>query len=128
MIHKTKTIFKLFGKQQELEAKLLSIAGTRVVSHIDPYSQLVLMFGSLSPAYKVVLNKLEANSCHWNCLKLKAQHPDWIHYYGYGLSKDGLWRSHSWLVDKANRRIIETTEKRVKYFGIVAEGLLEEEE
>lgn len=43
---------------------------------------------------------------------------------GYALSDDGLWRQHSWLVHrywtgKQHRtRIVETTTKRLAYFGV----------
>lgn len=42
---------------------------------------------------------------------------------GYALSGDGMWRQHTWLVDRyqtatqQRTRIIETTTKRVAYFG-----------
>lgn len=42
---------------------------------------------------------------------------------GYALSGDGMWRQHTWLVDRYQTaaqhrtRIIETTTKRVAYFG-----------
>ena len=40
---------------------------------------------------------------------------------GYALSKDGLWRQHSWLVLRNLRsvEVIETTVKRIAYFGFV---------
>ena len=40
---------------------------------------------------------------------------------GYALSDDGMWRQHSWCIDKRPRttKIIETTEPRVLYFGYV---------
>jgi hypothetical protein len=37
---------------------------------------------------------------------------------GYGLSKDGIWRPHSWCIDRKTGKIIETTERRTKYFGV----------
>lgn len=41
---------------------------------------------------------------------------------GYGLSGDGLWRPHSWLIEPQNdgpARIVETTVGRLAYFGYV---------
>lgn len=40
---------------------------------------------------------------------------------GYALSEDGLWRSHSWVIQPMKRtvRVWETTVKRVAYFGVV---------
>jgi len=34
------------------------------------------------------------------------------------LSKDGLFRPHSWVWDIKESRIVETTEPRVVYFGV----------
>jgi hypothetical protein len=39
---------------------------------------------------------------------------------GYALSKDGMWRCHSWLVwymKNGVQRVVETTVRRVGYFG-----------
>src|SRR5258708_7764341 len=37
---------------------------------------------------------------------------------GYALSKDGLWRQHSWLVTPEGG-LVETTVRRAAYFGAV---------
>ena len=67
-----------------------------------------------------------ANHCHSNVCNLwEANHADKDVSIatGYALSPDGLWRQHSWLVQRyrtatQNRtRIIETTEKRLCYYG-----------
>lgn len=64
--------------------------------------------------------------CHENaCLLWRRNHASHdIHIAtGYALSKDGMWRQHSWLVQRYSTakqqrtRIIETTKKRVAYFG-----------
>ncbi len=39
---------------------------------------------------------------------------------GYALDADGLWRQHSWVMDKKGR-VIETTVRRVAYCGIVCD-------
>jgi hypothetical protein len=36
---------------------------------------------------------------------------------GYALSPDGLWRQHSWGVDSESSRVVETTVRRVCYYG-----------
>jgi hypothetical protein len=38
---------------------------------------------------------------------------------GYALTGDGLWRQHSWGVDAADGRVIETTVRRVRYYGVI---------
>jgi len=37
---------------------------------------------------------------------------------GYALSDDGIWRQHSWCWHSRLRKVVETTELRVAYFGI----------
>src|SRR5215813_5231904 len=59
------------------------------------------------------------SQCHDNVFMLWETDPE--NYFvitGYGLSKDGIWRPHSWCIDKTTRKIIETTERRTKYFGV----------
>lgn len=38
---------------------------------------------------------------------------------GYALSSDGMWRQHSWLIERSERtlRLIETTAPRIAYYG-----------
>jgi hypothetical protein len=60
------------------------------------------------------------SGCHENASKIVLASPDnRIIGTGYALSDDGMWRGHSWCIDTDNGQIIETTEKRVAYFGIV---------
>jgi len=64
----------------------------------------------------------QANRCHANTSNLwlanKDQH-EIVICTGYALSNDGMWRQHSWLALRRPRsiQIIETTERRVAYFG-----------
>ena len=68
-----------------------------------------------------------ANKCHSNSANLweNNRHDHDVRICtGYALSKDGLWRQHTWLVHyyktaTQNRvRVIETTCKRVAYYGV----------
>jgi len=54
--------------------------------------------------------------CHNNVRKLfRAKLIEKV-IYGYALSKDGLWRNHSWGLSKGV--IIETTAERIAYIGV----------
>lgn len=65
--------------------------------------------------------------CHYNAARIydeRVEEDDVIICTGMALSNDGMWRQHSWLIQKyespsgkAKTRILETTEKRVAYFG-----------
>ncbi len=65
---------------------------------------------------------MKASRCHENVAAVwKARRFGIIAIAtGYALSEDGVWRVHSWgtLPDG----VVETTEARLKYFGIVLEG------
>ena len=65
----------------------------------------------------------EPTRCHDNVCEFWRDEPDrYVLATGYGLSDDGLWRPHSWLVEPQNDgppRIVETTVGRLAYFGYV---------
>ena len=73
----------------------------------------------------------EASQCHansaelyWNNRNNKELTMDVRICTGYALTDDGMWRQHSWiiLIDRFNNEIdtvIETTLKRVAYYGVV---------
>jgi hypothetical protein len=68
--------------------------------------------------------KGETSQCHANSAELydiNKNNFDVRICTGYALSDDGMWREHSWLIRHHERsnEIIETTVKRVCYFGWV---------
>lgn len=68
--------------------------------------------------------KGEVGHCHSNSAKLYSINKDNFDVRictGYALSDDGMWREHSWLIRHYPRsnEIIETTKKRICYFGWV---------
>jgi hypothetical protein len=67
--------------------------------------------------------KMAPSSCHRNVATLWKQRQQGIVAIasGYALSDDGLWRQHSWGILRDG--VLETTEQRSKYFGIVLQGL-----
>jgi hypothetical protein len=68
------------------------------------------------------LRVMKANSCHQNVASIWRSHRFGIVGVatGYALSDDGLWRQHSWGVLRSG--VLETTEERTKYFGILHQG------
>ena len=72
----------------------------------------------------VTMREREPSQAHKNAAQLWADHQEQFSLVtGYGLSEDGLWRRHSWIL-KTNPRphepsLIETTVARVLYFGYV---------
>jgi hypothetical protein len=62
-------------------------------------------------------NKMRAINCHGNSLCLAEQGAGEV-VNGYALSRDGMWRNHSWVL-QPDGRLIETTVPREAYFGAV---------
>ena len=70
----------------------------------------------------ITLKVMKAGSCHHNVAAVWTKRRFGIVGIatGYALSEDGLWRQHSWGILREG--VLETTEARVKYFGIVLQG------
>jgi hypothetical protein len=80
-------------------------------------TEKIILTGKLLTNSKMLVT-MGNNHCHDNCeILLKLKKIKNI-YTGYALSPDGLWRYHSWGIDKYDK-IIETTEARLLYFGSV---------
>lgn len=65
---------------------------------------------------KIIMKKMRDSECHDNVDKLFAKKKIKQKVTGYGLSKDGLWRQHSWGKDN-DGNIVETTESRIAYLS-----------
>jgi hypothetical protein len=86
--------------------------GVNVVAHL-------LGDGRLFSNRGVKVVEGEPSQCHDNAFALwKTKPDDYLVVTGYGLSNDAIWRPHSWCVDRRTGKIIETTERRTKYFGV----------
>ena len=62
----------------------------------------------------ITISKMAISSCHENSMELLKTNKSGCWISGFALSKDMLWRHHSWYVDEQNK-ITETTESRVMY-------------
>jgi hypothetical protein len=99
-----------------LNEKLLAIDGTHVACMgADPDAERIVAAGQLFDC-PVRLKRGRAHRCHVNAARLWARDPHACRLMtGYALS-GGCWRSHSWVA--AGGRILETTTKAERYFGI----------
>lgn len=59
------------------------------------------------------------NDCHRNVATLCKDDGSRRIVTGYALSKDGLWRRHSWAVPEDEARLLETTTFRLRYAGCI---------
>jgi hypothetical protein len=108
----------------ELRDKLLEIGGEELVATplelgLDPFAPVLTKLGEVMQ-YPVKLREMEASQCHHNVEKLLKGKKLTAMGTGYGLSDDGLWRSHSWGLKQIRGEllIIETTVSREIYFGV----------
>ena len=71
----------------------------------------------------VEMREGEPSRAHKNAARLWADHRGFSLVTGYGLSEDGLWRQHTWILRTRSQPgkppINETTVARVLYFGYV---------
>jgi hypothetical protein len=104
--------------------RLLAIAGVRVVPPgvPDPHLEQLLGQGQLWEGLAKLVPGTPGR-CHENAARLYQRNPARFRVVtGYALSADGLWRQHSWGYDTASRsrrRIMETTERRLRYYGVL---------
>lgn len=82
----------------------------------------IITRGQLWYGDRVDMMKGERGQCHRNtCYLWDANKERVLIATGYALSEDGMWRQHSWGIHVRPRvnRIVETTVKRIAYFGFV---------
>jgi len=101
----------------KLRMLLLNVGGEEFVPspNLDPDVPALIEQGALMKGH-VISRMMEEGYCHENVSELWFEKDalDGIGD-GYALSDDGLWRQHSWGIK--NNEIIETTSRRMKYFG-----------
>ena len=95
------------------------VPNTHLVAHPSDTQELeaCLKFaGNILPSKtrELKMTPMKVSRCHDNSLKLYMSGKVSQMRSGYALSGDGLWRHHSWCIDKEGR-IVETTEPRLVY-------------
>ena len=105
----------------DMRDKILSFGGYEVcMPMLDPDCQNIIDKGEFWYGNKSKLVLGEPNYCHDNSHKIwRADKSGKVLCTGYALSKDGMWRSHSWVLDITQEEpvIVETTSPREAYFG-----------
>lgn len=107
------------GPHRTLKAALLDIGGwAACVPVVEPDLEKILKRGRRF-AGKSTTMRGEPCSCHANSSALWSENRDRCSICtGYALSRDGMWRQHSWVYTH-DGIVVETTEKRVQYFGFI---------
>ncbi len=107
---------------ESLKQRLLNIGGWSVcLPNIEVDLENLLERG-IRFAARAKMMRGEPCQCHSNSAHLWDNNQD-ISYLctGYALSRDGMWRVHSWCVVKTPKsyKVIETTEARISYYGYI---------
>ena len=108
------------GEPQHLPLKkiLLGIGGWGVCINLEPDLEKIVTRGRRFSGKSKTM-KGEPCQCHLNSACCWDENRDLCRICtGYALSKDGMWRQHSWVFTN-DGTVVETTEKRVAYFGFV---------
>lgn len=112
---------ELKNKMIKLRETLLSFGGEEVcLPVVEEDIDNILSRGQLWMGDKVDMMRGEPCQCHSNSAACWSANKDKTTIVtGYALSEDGLWRQHSWVIHFKPRqnRIVETTRRRVLYYG-----------
>lgn len=108
-------------RRVELERRLLDLGGVMALLFLpDPQIGELLERGRYFPGARALMRLGEPASCHANAAMMFVQSGGEVRVAtGYALSSDGLWRQHSWGIEVVDARILETTDRRVRYYGYV---------
>jgi hypothetical protein len=123
----TRRLFAAIEQQPEiglLKNLLLKLGGTHLVAPPKRDSAVHRLIDTgFVMAGPVQFEMMEGSRCHRNVAATWIQRTHGILGIGsgYALSDDGLWRQHSWGLLREG--ILETTEPRWKYFGVLFQGL-----
>ena len=111
-------------KYEELKQRLLEVAGQAVCLHIEDDLLDILRRGSFIRGYHAIMMRGDDCRCHANSAACWDTNRGLIKIAtGYALSRDGMWRQHTWCVKWNGAidawQVIETTERRLLYYGFV---------
>lgn len=115
------SILKKEPIQKKLRERLLKEGGYEVgLEEGDKDVKDIVQRGQYFRGSGVKVVQCEMHECHFNASRLWKKYPTkYSIVTGYGLDDDGVWKQHSWLLDKRTKKVIETTAKWIAYFGVV---------
>jgi hypothetical protein len=108
---------------KRLKSLLLRVGGDFLVAPPKPDANVVeLVTSGFVMSGPVTLKAMKSSMCHQNAAAIWRDRKFGVVGIatGYALSDDGLWRQHTWGIQRTG--ILETTVERVKYFGILLQG------
>jgi hypothetical protein len=113
--------FQSDPRLEVLERRLLDLGGLMaLLFRSDPDIGRVLERGRYFPGSGARMCRGGDSACHGNAGLLFVESGGAVRIAtGYALSDDGLWRQHSWGVAAEDWSVVETTLRRVRYYGFV---------
>lgn len=122
VLQKSQELWKTQPSLMMLEKKILALGGKKIVYMFEPAVDELLKHGKLLSCKRnrrarhpmLCLSHCHENSCF---LWLDRANKGFKIATGWVLNDDGLWRQHSWGLQK--NVLIETTCPREKYFGYI---------
>lgn len=115
-------VAKIDSALAPLLEKLLALGGHQtVLPQVEEDVEKILERGRVFRGdRKALLMKGRVSHCHENVAMLWDANRSLVDICtGYALSRDGIWRQHSWGRARLSGRIVETTERRIMYFGFI---------
>lgn len=113
----------LYPESSILSDKILKFGGNVVcIPEPEEDYENIMKYGQFWFGKGAKMMKGQPSQCHKNSCNLWKQNKRNTRICtGYALSSDGIWRQHSWVLEFCanSNHIIETTNKRVAYFGFV---------
>ena len=104
-------------KHLPLKKLLLDIGGWSVcIPHVESDFSKLITRGRRFPGKSKTMRGHDCQ-CHSNVANLYENNEDFQICTGYALTRDGMWRQHSWGL--FHNTVIETTVKRISYFGFI---------
>ena len=102
-----------------LRNRLVGLLGRWVILPvIEEDLENILKRGELLCGRRPRMMKGEPSQCHTNVAFMwDANRDKVVLMTGYAMSRDGVWRQHSWGFVPKSKKVIETTERRVAYYG-----------
>ena len=117
---KTDKALETMPELKPLQDKLLSLGGDWVALQPECNLEDLLNKGQLFKG-KIIFKPMAPCKCH--SAQLWDKHSKTYRIAtGWALSSDGIWREHTWLLK--GKAVIETTEPRTSYYGIVLLSLI----
>lgn len=102
-----------------LRDMLLEIGGEEVCLEFEPDLERLLKRGrTWQRTNKIKMMRGEPCHCHSNSAHLWKDNKGKIAIIvGWGLSDDGIWRQHTFCWRHETQQVVETTTRRIAYFG-----------